>query len=226
MGEIKKVLAMDEIEPRSVTADRIWTDLCENVHLHYRNLRLDFSETEFATFRAAMHNLGMAVEMCAIEKDYEEGDPNVLIQQMFDMMLKTDSEYYTNRATIELQRNNTVHFHYRDLRIHWSYTEFLQIAKMFATAVSELEKLKPFPYKVEKATRINKIPIDLIQPYDAGHLPLAIDDEHIEGVEYVKKLMEEGAKIRPILVNCEGQRLDGLSDIWRMSNLAKKPLTV
>ena len=210
MGHIKKVLAMGELDPRTITADRIWTDLCENVHLHYRNNRFDFSEKEFAAFRAAINHLGMAVEFCGNEYSYREGDPNFLVQQMFDEPLNTDSEYYSNRVSIELQKDNSVHFHYRDLRLHWTLEEFKIIGQMFNSALLELIALpERFEYAdVTEPTRVT-IAIDLIQPYDEGHRPGVFDKEHRDGIEYCKELIKRGKKIRPILVDTTGQRLDG-----------------
>lgn len=209
MGAIKKVLAEGEIPPRSVTPGAIWSDLCENVHLHYRNTRFDFSEKEWAHFRAAINKLGIAVEHESVERDYKEGDPNFLVHMMFNTPLKADSEYYQNRCTIELQKDNTVHFHYRDLRLHWSNEEFIEIARMFLRAMGKFCTLKPFPYRnvTEKITAT--VNIDLIQPYDEGHKPLAIDEEHRKGIDFIKSEIKRGVKIRPILVNTDGQRLDG-----------------
>ena len=96
--------------------------------------RLDFSEKEWAHFRAAINHLGMAVEHCSEENDYKEGNPNFLIQQIFNHPLKTDSDYYKNRFTLELQKDNTVHLHYRDLRLHFTLPEFEDIAEMFRKA--------------------------------------------------------------------------------------------
>ena len=211
MGEIRKVLAMDEIEPRTITSNMIWSDLCEDIHLHFRNVRFDFSETEWAGFRAAIHQLGLSVEEESLARDYEEGDPNRLIQLMYNVPLKSDSKYYPNRCVIELQKDNTVHFHYRDLRLHWTISEFKAIATLFRKAFVELRSLSmnPFPYRDVKELTYAVVPIEMIQPYDAGHRPLAIDDEHRKGIEHIKKLIKAGARIRPILVSSRGQRLDG-----------------
>lgn len=203
------MLAMGTIEPRTITARGIWTDLCENVHLHFRNLRLDFSEKEFAHFRCAINAIGGALEKCAIESDYREGDPNVLIQQTFDVPLASDTDYYPNRFLIELQMDNTVHVHYRDIRLHFTVTEFIKIAGMFTKARFALTAIKDFPYKGITEKVREWVPIQLIQPYDAGHRALDIDKEHREGIEVVKQLMADKKRIRPILVNPEGQRLDG-----------------
>jgi hypothetical protein len=209
MGRIKKVLAMGEVEPRYLTAHGMWTDLCENVHLHYRNIRFDFSETEFALFRSAMNNLGMAVEHCTEQYEYKEGDPNFLVQQSFNTPLKSDSEYYPNRVSIELQRDNTVHLHYRDLRLHFTLEEFKQIARLFKLALNLLGNIEEFPYKDTTELIRAWIKLSLIQPYDEGHRPMDTDKEHREGIEFVKQLIKEKKKIRPILVATNGQRLDG-----------------
>jgi hypothetical protein len=210
MGHIKNFLSGEMIEHRSITPNMIWTDLCENVHLHYRNVRLEFSELEFATFRAAINMLGRAVEITALEHNYEEGDPNFLVQQMFNTPLSPDSDYYSNRVTLELQKDNTVHFHYRDLRLHWSFDEFKSIANLFIKAWAKIEaseREESIP-RVKKAKTMN-LPIDMIQPYDEGHRPLVIDKKHREGIDFIKEEIKKGVKIRPILINPTGQRLDG-----------------
>jgi hypothetical protein len=184
--------------------------------LHYRNVRFDFSEKEFALFRAAVHQLGMTVERVACEEDYREGDPNFLIQQIFNEPLDEDSDYYANRATLELQRDGTVHFHYRDLRLHFSMEEFAILMSLFVdanAAMADLEielkdEINESIAAVENPTRM-MLPVSRIQPYDEGHRPGVFDKSHRDGIEYCKKLMNEGKKIRPILVDTSGQRLDG-----------------
>ena len=205
MGHIKTLFDMKKLPQRSLTPNMIWTDLCENVHLHYRNVRFDFSQIEFARFRAAINHLGQAVEYCADEYGFSEGDPNFLVQQKFDELLPSDSDYYANRATLELQRDDTVHFHYRDLRLHLSPEEFDRIAEMFINSRSANDY--KFPEIKEKT--VITLPIEAVQPYDEGHRPMVIDEEHRDGIEFCKGLIRSGQKIRPILVATNGQRLDG-----------------
>jgi len=218
MGNIQKILAMGEVSPRMITARGIWSDLCENIHLHFRNIRLEFSELEWAHFRAAINTLGLAVERISVEKKYKEGDPNYLIQVTYDNAVDANTAYYPNRVTIELERDNTVHFHYRDVRLHWSLDEFDKIAAMFIDAKKNFDSLEDFPYK--EATQA-WIDINLIQPYDAGHRALAIDKEHRDGIEYVKKFIQDGKHIRPILVGTNGQRLDGFKRYMAHLELGK-----
>jgi len=213
MGKIKKLLASGHVPYRTITPTALWTDLCENIHIHYRNLRLDLSETEFAKWRGGIHSLGLRMEEQAEADNYKEGDPNYLVHMMYNNPFSHDSDYYPNRVTIEYERDNTVHFHYRDLRIHMTNEEFLIVADMFVEARAKYDevvtgKFDP-PFKDIEVPTLATVDINLIQPYDPGHLPLAMDKKHRQGVDFVKELIKAGEKIRPILVNTDGQRLDG-----------------
>ena len=209
MGAIKKVLSAIRISPRYLTARGIWGDLCENIHLHFRNIRLDFSVKEWAVFCAAINNIQKGIEFSIEDKKYREGDPNFLLQVQYNVPLESDSDYYPNRSLIEVQRDNTVHFHYRDLRLHWTSDEFELIAGQFIEAMALYTNQKEFPFKdITQPTR-KVVMLRDIQPYDEGHRPLAEDQVHREGIEFVKQLIREGKKIRPILINTGGQRMDG-----------------
>lgn len=224
MGAIKKVLSGKEIEPRYITAQGLWGDLCEDIHLHYRNVRFDFSMEEWATFACAVNNIQKGLEYSIEENKYKEGDPNFLVQVMFNTPLKSDSSYYPNRSLIELQRDNTVHFHYRDLRLHWTKTEFETIAKQFIEAYEQMIGMESFLFRDVKTPTQVTVEMDDIQPYDAGHRPLAEDDIHREGIEFVKKLIAQGEEIRPILVDTRGQRMDGFKRFMAFKELNYKTI--
>jgi hypothetical protein len=224
VGKIKKVLSEEILPKRNMTATAIWGDLCENIHLHFRNIRLDFSIKEWAEFVCAIHSIQKAIEYSIEQNKYEEGNPNFLVQTMYNFPLKADTDYYPNRSTIEIQKDNTAHFHYRDLRLHWSEEEFIQIAEQFTKGYKKFKKISDFPYSdIKEKTRL-WIDIDLIQPYDEGHKPLAIDKHHREGIDVVKKLIKSKKKIRPILVDTSGQRLDGFKRYMAHKELKKKQI--
>lgn len=224
MGNILKHLAARILPKRTITATSIWTDLCENIHLHYRNLRLDMSEREWAEFVCAIRSLQNALDHSADKYRYEEGDPNFLVHLAYNNPLKANSDYYPNRATLEFEADETVHFHYRDVRLHFSLNEFNDIASMFIEAKEKMDNLKPSPFKnLEKPIRV-KVPIDWVQPYDAGHRCLAIDDEHRAGIEKCKELIQAGKKIRPIHVNTDGVRLDGFKRYMAFKELGYKEI--
>lgn len=224
MGHVKKLLSLGDVEKRSITATGIWTDLCENIHLHYRNVRLEFSEIEFAQFRAAINSLGKSLEKCSVESNYREGDPNFLIQQVFNARLNEDSDYYPNRVSIEAQRDGTVHFHYRDIRIHLTENEFIKLALMFSEAKIKLSEIKPFEFSDVQEKTLVKVDIDSIQPYDEGHKPGVFDNAHRSGIEFMKDQLKRGVELRPILVDTNGQRLDGFKRYFAQKELGYKQI--
>ncbi len=228
MGDIKKVLALKTIEDRSITPHNIWADLCETIHLHYKNVRFDFSQKEWAHFCCAINSLQKAVEYHSEQSKYKEGDPNFLIHCKFNHPLKADSKYYPNRLSIEWERDNTVHVHYRDMRLHLSKDEFVEIANAFTEAKKEMDNqgVAEFRPGANNTPRRVIVPIENVQPYDAGHRPLAIDKEHREGIEKVKQLICDGHKIRPILINLNGQRLDGFKRYMAFEELGYKTIEV
>ncbi len=228
MGEIKKLLAGGQLEPRVVEATRFFTDLCENVHIHYRNIRLDLSAVELAYWRSGILNMGMAMEKTIEKYNWREGDPNFLVMFDFNFPVSANSDYYPNRMSIELQRDNTVHVHYRDLRLHLTESEFMDMAKMFGEALERYRERTEFPLKdVQEVTRA-VVPIDSVIPWDNGHKPLDGEFEkyHREGIEHCKKLILEGKKIRPILVDAKGQRLDGFKRYFAFKELGYKEIEV
>lgn len=214
MGEIRKLLAGNVMERRSITATGIWVDLCENIHLHYRNLRLEFSEKEWAQFIHAVHMLGQAELHTAHQHNYREGDPNFLVQCHYNQPLSGDSTYFPNRLTVEEQFDGTYHVHYRDLRLHLSRREFMTVACAFEQALRRINNPDGDVWPEERFAAITerqrvRVPIQWVQPYDKGHKPLAIDADHRAGIEFVKQCIRDGKRLRPVLVDVRGVRRDG-----------------
>ena len=51
MGNVFKELSRETIKPQTqYFASRLVVELCENIHIHYRNLRLELSDAEFIQF--------------------------------------------------------------------------------------------------------------------------------------------------------------------------------
>lgn len=226
LGNIKKFLAGGQLEPRTVDATKFSTDLCENIHIHYRNLRLDLSPVEMAYWRSAILSMGQGLEKAIETYAWREGDPNFLVILDFKFPVSANSDYYPDRMTLEWERDNTVHFHYRDLRIRMTSTEFVQMAEMFDKAIKRFRDRTEFPAKNIEGRAI--VPIDSVEPYDNGHKPLngEYEKSHREGIEYIKKLILEGKKIRPILVDETGQRLDGFKRYFAFRELGHKEISV
>ena len=226
MGDIAKNLGASLLNKRSIEAKNIWADLCEDIHLHYRNLRIDFSEREWAEFVCAIRSLYKATEMAAAKYRYEEGDNDFLVNLTYNKELNRDSDYYPNRTLLEEQKDGSVHFHYRDIRLHWDREEFNAIADMFIQGSKKIDAIPTFPYYGATEEKRGWVPIDSIQPYDSGHRCYAIDDVHREGIEKCKEVIRSGAKILPILVDNKGVRLDGFKRYMAYKELGNSLIEV
>jgi len=204
-------------------------DLCENIHLHLRDLRLDFSAVEYAQLRALIDNSGMAIER-QIEKDsWREGDSNYCVQFHPKFKVSGNSDFYPDRLTIEEQRDSTIHVHFRDLRLHLTPADFLTLCDAFAEAKEKFDTIDPpFPGKdVKEPTRM-VVPIESVNPWDPAHKPMSAEYEanHRNGIETIKKAILAGKKIRPIVVLPDGQRRDGFKRYMAFKELGYKEIEV
>lgn len=237
MGSIKKVLSLKTLEPRSITAKMLWLDLCENIHYHHRNYRLEMSVGEFAEFVSAVKNLYKAAEHTMERVQFKEGDPNFLTQLQFATEVNNASDYFPNRLSLEWNRDDTYHLHYRDFRLHLTKDEFDDLADAFIEGKRIRDEFVPFEKKYGpfKEAKTMKVDIEDVQPYDAGHKPggfcldAAVDDptrEHEEGIKACMELIKQGKKIVPILVAPNGQRLDGYKRYMAFKRLGHKEIEV
>lgn len=109
MGNIREVLYKADV-PKSMLNSRLTVELCENVHLHYRNLRLEFPKEEFLFLLKHLKGL----DESEIESfDYSEDNFKALVQT-FDLPASTE---YDDRLQIEEQVEGHYHVHYRNLRM-------------------------------------------------------------------------------------------------------------
>lgn len=109
MGNIKEVLYSREV-PKSMLNDRLTVELCENVHLHYRNLRLEFSKEEFLFL---LKHLKSVDEKTVEEFEYGADKFQGLVQT-FDLPESTE---FDDRLQVEEQVEGHYHIHYRNLRV-------------------------------------------------------------------------------------------------------------
>ena len=106
MGEIKRVVIEREV-PAPMFNDSLRVELCENVHIHYRNIRLEFGKEEFLLFREAM--------LRAIPEKVESfpyGQEHLLL---VTARLPEQCEF-DKRMRVEEQVDGSFHVHYRNLR--------------------------------------------------------------------------------------------------------------
>ena len=161
MGAIKTVLDQRELPERELHNSRLFIDLSENVHIHFREIRLMFSVPEFFEFSDVLReSAGEVRRWLARHPEYRE-------QQVFDGLLVAggvrrqttpllkspkphESTYFPNRLQIELQEESvidSVHIHFRDYRLAMSIECFREFARGMREALDKLEtELEREPY--------------------------------------------------------------------------------
>lgn len=109
MGDIKQVLIEKEV-PTPEFNQRMTVELCENVHLHYRNLRLEFSSREFIELCTLLRQ----VDLVKVREFEYNPDKFKCLVHYNNLMPETE---FDKRLQIEEQVGGGYHVHYRNLRI-------------------------------------------------------------------------------------------------------------
>lgn len=108
MGRIAKIIVQGEVE-KPLHNTRGCVELCENVHLHYRNLRLEFSKEEFLTILTMLKSIDTEEV-----KNFQYGP--TAFKEAANIKLPEETEF-DKRIVVEKQVEDHYHIHYRNLRI-------------------------------------------------------------------------------------------------------------
>jgi len=153
MGAILKILANKELPQRELHNSRMFIDLSENIHIHFRELRLMFGAEEFFEFVDILKKSATEV------KQYLRAHPDYKEQEVFDGLIVAggleqqlvplqkspqphESKYFPNRLQIELQEEriiDAIHIHYRDYRLAMNIQTFRELAHSMKDALDALE---------------------------------------------------------------------------------------
>ncbi len=154
MGKIKKILLHDELPDRELHNSRMFVDLSENIHVHFRELRLMFGREEFFEFFSILEEGARDVEKYMRKNpDYEEQKvfDGILVgggsdRQLMPLMKSPEphvSKYFPNRVQIELQEEeviDSIHIHYRDYRLVMNIETFKKFTRGMMSALGNLEQ--------------------------------------------------------------------------------------
>jgi len=124
---IAKVQAI--IDTPRLMGTRLAVDLCENIHLHYRDLRLEFSITEWKAFVDFITYANKYIQ--ENHADYDMKDPNYFGQ--VGIVIPAQSESWPGRVNVEIQGEpfgGIMHIHYNDLRIELPVDVYKQLAHL------------------------------------------------------------------------------------------------
>jgi hypothetical protein len=162
MGAILKILSKRELPGRELHNSRLFVDLSENAHIHFREIRLMFGIDEFFEFTDIIKESAKEI------KAYLKKNKNYKEQEVFDGILVAgglkrqttplqkspkphESKYFPNRLQIELQEEkviDAVHIHFRDYRFVMNIETFREFANGMKEGLDNLDNyLKENPYK-------------------------------------------------------------------------------
>ncbi len=133
MGVIKKTLFRGNIlgKPRH---RNLFLDMEENIHIHYRDLRIELSRGEFEDIVGAFGKQAQELQAIIREKDYQDGKlPNANqddVRIWTESRLKHEVKYHPQRFSLE-ECGDGYHFHYRNYKLLIDPAEFRQIAQLF-----------------------------------------------------------------------------------------------
>ncbi len=162
MSAIKEILLNKELPSRELHNSRMFVDLSENIHIHFREIRLMFGVEEFFEFFSILKEGARDI------KKYLRRNPDYKEQEVFDGILvgggakrqiiplqkspkPHESKYFPNRLQIELQEEkviDAIHIHYRDYRLVMNIETFREFVNGMKEALDNLEDfLRHYDYK-------------------------------------------------------------------------------
>jgi hypothetical protein len=167
MGLVKKELARTVLPDREAHNSRMFIDLCENIHIHYREFRIVFSIDEYLEFSDILARSTEDVRSyLAQNPDYEERKyPTTIMvaggKERQRKLLQNSpapnrSSYFSNHFAIELNDESVVdemHVHWRDYRFALPRDHFRMIADTFDKARRELDHFEANNNYVRRAHR-------------------------------------------------------------------------
>ena len=128
MGIIdKKLFVNNNSSSNRLCSTRLCIDICENIHIHHRDLRLEFSIPEWNNFSELIRLSDIEVNN-QISNGYKENESDDLRKQL-KIDINNRPDYFPNRIQIELQKNGTIHLHYFDIRLEFSEEDFIDFCK-------------------------------------------------------------------------------------------------
>lgn len=229
MGKIDFLYFRGNELPEPLMAGDLYLDICENVHLHFRDLRIEFTCAEFQEFLNHISKIGDAFAVWSegnsdwIEAPDPENFNNREVIWLGEytpgsrLLRNSEASYWPRRVSLERVVNGTCHFHYRNLRLEFTEDSFEYIKQAFQQAEKSFlthvrEKQSSFHDSI--SAKQDEVPefrgfIDGLSGSKLWGWVQAIEDP---SVSWEVKLLIDGEEIlqtlacgyRPDLANCFG----------------------
>ncbi len=136
MGVIFKVLARNE-GLKKPKHRNLFVDMEENIHIHYRDLRIELSRKEFEEFTRTFKTQSSELLEIITERDYQDGVlPNTNQKSVTiwtDSLLPTPVTYHPQRISIE-ECSDGYHLHLRNYKLLLDRQDFTALMEAFRTS--------------------------------------------------------------------------------------------
>lgn len=150
MGQTLRSLSYRLIPSKAVFNNRFVIEICEQVHIHYRNLRIILNKADWLNvargFRDALERWeklgspepkqGTHYELC--RKNIEGSEELFKINLNKNLYPKYEGKIFSEGA--EIKDETYIHLKLRDLRVELSWEEFNKLADMFAEAKNRISE--------------------------------------------------------------------------------------
>ncbi|MBF0125874.1 MAG: phosphotransferase [Magnetococcales bacterium] len=191
MGVIRKVLYRGQIlgKPRH---RNLFLDMEENIHIHYRDLRIELSRGEFEDICAAFGRQSLELQAIIHEKHYQDGKLANANQDdvriWTESQLKHEVRYHPRRFSLE-ECSDGFHLHYRNFKLLIDEPDFRQLVQLFKTIDVDGPCAATYA-EVLELLEAN----DLDFMLDAGNLPdevlaLSVASYHLPKIREIFKLI-------------------------------------
>ena len=152
MGKIKTLYHRSFQLPKRSNAEVLCIDVAENIHMHYRDLRIEFSLKEFIEFMEHMNLMYEELKEWRVHHpDWTESDPDVFEDSFgFEFgcpkkKIKAHSDYWDDRISIEKKTSGDYHVKWRNYRFEMSEEAFKRWLVAFdATSLKINQNAKKF----------------------------------------------------------------------------------
>ena len=149
MSNTIKLLVEKKLKPESdIYKDFLSLEICENCHIHWRNLRMLFNKEEFEIFYRAITSAYNQWEKMGKpspkidEKNQALIPPTYLCTGKINPIHGERPEDFAIEVQGDLPHmpSSMIHIHHKSLRFDVSHKEFLELADLFAKAKEEYKK--------------------------------------------------------------------------------------
>lgn len=138
MGKIVRTIESQKVASKQrLCRKRLCVDLAENVHLHFRDIRLEFSVAEWEVFGALVAEATAGIK-AEVDKGYKEG-AHKQRGKWTAPTLKADSAYFPDRLQLEENANGSYHLHWNEFRLEMR-PQTLAVFKRVISKANELGK--------------------------------------------------------------------------------------